>query len=92
MKRVVCLCEDVLEKDILEALGLGHADLEAVKRYTGVGTGPCQGKQCLPACQRLLAEASGRSLEAVGTIIHRPPVAPLPLGLLAGEAEREGPA
>jgi len=35
--------------------------------------------------QRILCEATGRSLSDVGTITHRPPVNPIPLGLLAGE-------
>jgi bacterioferritin-associated ferredoxin len=87
MRRIVCPCEDLTDSDILDAVKLGHAELEAVKRYTGVATGPCQGKQCIVACQKLLAEACGVSLEAVGTIVHRPPLAPVPLGLLAGEVE-----
>lgn len=88
MKRLVCACEDISDHDIAAAVALGHAELEAVKRYTGVATGPCQGKQCLLACAGLIAELTKVPLEEVGSIVHRPPLSPLPLGLLAGEVER----
>jgi bacterioferritin-associated ferredoxin len=87
MKRIVCLCEDVTDTEVADAVKLGHAEMESVKRYTGAATGPCQGKQCLVACQRLLRELTGKAPEEVGSIVHRPPLSPLPLGLLAGEVE-----
>lgn len=87
MRRIVCPCEDVTDHDVADAVRLGHADLESVKRYTGVATGPCQGRQCLLSCARLLGELTGQAPEAAGTIVHRPPTAPIPLGLLAGEVE-----
>lgn len=83
-KRIVCPCEDLTDRDIVRATEVAGLDLEAVKRYCGVATGPCQGKQCLPAAAQLLRELGA---ERVGTIVHRPPVNPLPLGLLAGEVE-----
>lgn len=89
MKRLVCVCEDVTEHEVAAAVALGHGDFESVKRYCGVATGPCQGKQCVLACQQILAELTGKSLAEVGTLVHRPPTLPLPLGLLAGEVERE---
>ena len=42
----VCLCEDVSMREILSAISEGYDWVESVKRYTGVLTGPCQGKQC----------------------------------------------
>lgn len=87
VRSLVCPCEDLAAGDIAGAVDLGHADLESVKRYTGVATGPCQGKQCLLSCQRLLSGLTGLPPEQVGSIVHRPPVSPLPLGLLAGEVE-----
>lgn len=90
-RRIVCACEDVTDHEIEGAVALGHADLESVKRYTGVATGPCQGKQCILACRALLSEITGKPPEEVGTIVHRPPVSPLPLGLLAGEVEEDAP-
>ncbi|MCA1812873.1 MAG: (2Fe-2S)-binding protein [Halobacteriales archaeon] len=84
-KRIVCPCEDLTDRDIERATDVAGLDLEAVKRFCGVATGPCQGKQCLLATQQLLRELGAAE---PGTIVHRPPVNPLPLGLLAGEVER----
>jgi len=83
-KRIVCPCEDLTDRDIRRATEVAGLDLEAVKRYCGVATGPCQGKQCLLATQGLLRSMGAQD---IGTIVHRPPVNPLPLGLLAGEVE-----
>ena len=56
-KAIVCACEDVAVHDIERAIALGHSDIESVKRYTGLGTGPCQGKSCLTGCMKLCAKA-----------------------------------
>ncbi|HVL87792.1 MAG TPA: (2Fe-2S)-binding protein [Candidatus Thermoplasmatota archaeon] len=81
----VCPCEDITEEEIRDAVARGFVTVEEVKRQNGVATGPCQGKFCMLPLQRILCEATGRSLSDVGTITHRPPVNPIPLGLLAGE-------
>ncbi len=81
MKALVCRCEDVTLHELAHAIGLGHCDIESLKRYTGFGTGWCQGKQCLALCARLLAERGGDV--GVG-ITPRPPYHPTRLGDLAG--------
>lgn len=53
-KALVCPCEDVTLAEIEHAIERGYRDLESVKRYTGFGTGMCQGKQCEAAVARLL--------------------------------------
>lgn len=80
MKIVVCRCEDVTIHEIDEAVALGHRDLESVKRYTGFGTGTCQGKQCVALCARLLSERGG---QIASPITPRPPLHPLPIAHLA---------
>src|SRR5262249_5508031 len=47
VKALVCRCEDVTLHDLDEAIDKGHRDIESLKRYTGFGTGYCQGKWCL---------------------------------------------
>ena len=42
-KVILCRCEDVTLADVQHAVAAGYTDLEEVKRYTGFGTGPCQG-------------------------------------------------
>ena len=83
-KRFVCLCEDVIEDDLHDAVGEGFDDMETLKRYTTVTMGPCQGKMCHAASVRICAEATGRSLDAAGPTTARPPVQPVPLVALAG--------
>jgi len=87
-KSLFCRCEDVTVSEVEKAYGEGHHDIESLKRYTGFATGWCQGKQCLVACARFLAERSGTMPEA--PITPRPPVHPVPMGLLAGLEPSEG--
>ena len=80
-KIIVCRCEDVTLHSIETAVAQGHRDLESVKRYTGFGTGWCQGKQCTALCARELVRLGGETPES--PITPRPPVHPLPLAELA---------
>ncbi len=83
-KKLACRCEDVTLHDLEEAMARGYTDLESLKRYTGFGTGWCQGKSCVALCARLLVERGG---SAGLPITPRPPFHPLTLGDLAGLAE-----
>jgi sarcosine oxidase subunit beta len=85
-KVILCRCEDVTLADVEHAVAAGYTDLEEVKRYTGFGTGPCQGKECLREVACALAEASGRAPETIAPFTTRPPLVPTELGLLAGRA------
>ena len=84
-KVIVCRCEDVTLHEVEEAVERGHRDLESLKRYTGFGTGWCQGKQCVALCARLLVRAGGAP--PVAPITPRPPVHPISLAELATLAE-----
>ncbi len=75
----LCFCEDVRRRDALAAIADGFADVELLKRRTGAGTGPCQGKLCHGEMLACLAEA-GRPL-ALPTV--RPLLRPVPLAALA---------
>ena len=55
VKVVVCRCEDVTLHDLEHSVERGYRDIEEVKRYTGFGTGPCQGKECLAPMATQLA-------------------------------------
>jgi NAD(P)H-nitrite reductase large subunit len=80
-KTLVCRCEDVTLHELTSAIGQGHRDIESLKRYTGFGTGHCQGKWCLATCARVLAEHGG---DAGQGITPRPPYHPVSLAELAG--------
>jgi sarcosine oxidase subunit alpha len=83
-KRFVCLCEDVTEKDLADAIREGFDQIETLKRYTTVTMGPCQGKMCHLSSIGACAALTGRSIPETGTTTARPPVTPVPLGALAG--------
>ncbi len=86
-KTIVCRCEDVTLDDLAHCIKLGYADIEEAKRYTGLGTGPCQGKECMVACALYLARESGRPPSEVAPFITRPPVTPIAFGSLAAIAK-----
>jgi bacterioferritin-associated ferredoxin len=83
-KVILCRCEDVTLADVQRAVKLGYSDLEEVKRYTGFGTGPCQGKECLREIACAVAQASGRDPATLAPFTSRPPLSPTALGVLAG--------
>jgi len=83
-KWVICPCEDVLLDELEKATARGYRGLEVVMRYTGVGTGLCQGRYCLPEALSVLAVLEDRLPPEVGHVTQRPPLVPTPLGALAG--------
>ena len=80
-KSVLCTCEDVTLDDVRHAIDKGYRDIESIKRYTGFGTGVCQGKTCLSAVARALAER-GAPAGAVLPFTPRPPLHPVEMSLL----------
>jgi bacterioferritin-associated ferredoxin len=54
-KKIICHCEDIDVEEVYSALAQGFGDLETLRRYTGIGTGKCQGKCCLVQTLRILA-------------------------------------
>ncbi len=82
-KAFLCRCEDVTLHEVEEALARGHDDIESLKRYTGFGTGWCQGKNCLASAAALLV-AHGKAAPLPFTA--RPPVRPVALADLAALA------
>ena len=87
-KVILCRCEDVTLADVQHAVDLGYADVEEVKRYTGFGTGPCQGKECLRGIVAAIAEAAGRPPTTLAPFTSRPPLVPTELAVLAGASKR----
>ncbi len=88
-KALVCACEDVTQDDIQGALDKGYKDIESVKRYTGFGTGICQGKSCLSTVAQLL-HGKGAKADAVIPFTPRPPLFPTELSLFASLPVDEG--
>jgi bacterioferritin-associated ferredoxin len=87
VKVILCRCEDVTLDDLEHAVALGYTHIEEAKRYTGLGTGPCQGKECLVPTCLYLARAAGQDPAEIRPFTARPPLAPVALGTLAGAAD-----
>ena len=83
-RKFVCLCEDVTDGDIVDAIDEGFRDIQTLKRYSTVTMGPCQGKMCLKSFVGIFARHTDRTIDEAGVTTLRPPVQPVPLGALAG--------
>lgn len=83
-KSFVCLCEDVLDRDLRQGVDEGFDEIETLKRYSTVSMGPCQGRMCGRSASEICGLATSRDYRTVGTSTVRPPIRPVPLGALAG--------
>jgi hypothetical protein len=91
-KTVVCPCHDVTVADLVRLFAEGYRDPETLKRSSGAFMGPCQGKFCAPAVLAVIASLTGDDPARPPTArrpTSRPPLVPVPIGLLAGAADRE---
>jgi methylglutamate dehydrogenase subunit C len=75
---------DVTDTDVELAAREGFVSVEHLKRYTTLGMATDQGKAGQLNGHALLAEATGRSIAATGTIASRPPYVPVSIAALAG--------
>jgi len=65
-KTIICHCEDISLDDLYSALEQGYGQIESLKRFTGIGTGKCQGKCCIVQSLRVLNSKSGGVAAAAG--------------------------
>ena len=79
----VCRCEDVTLAEIEHALERGLVAVEELKRYTGLGTGPCQGKECMCTLASILVARGIADPATVQPFTSRPPAEPVTFGVLA---------
>lgn len=62
---VICRCEHVTEREVVEAIRRGATTLDGIKYRTRAGMGRCQGGFCTPHVIRILARELGVSAENV---------------------------
>jgi sarcosine oxidase subunit alpha len=74
---------DVKASDVELAARESYLSVEHLKRYTTLGMGTDQGRTSNVNGLALLAAATGRELEAVGTTTFRPPYAAVRMGTIA---------
>jgi NAD(P)H-nitrite reductase large subunit len=79
---VICRCEEVTVREIMEAIEMGAHSMWQVRRMTRAGMGLCQGSSCQQLVARLLANSLQLPIEKVMTPSYRPPVRPVPLDTL----------
>lgn len=82
-KLILCRCEDVTAEDVAHAVAAGFGTIEEIKRYTGFGTGPCQGKECLVPVTLAIARASGAAPQSLRPFTARSPLSPIELKFFA---------
>lgn len=80
---IVCRCEEVTAKDILDAVAIGATGPNQLKAYRRTGMGPCQGRLCGLTVTELMAQARGKSPQEIGYYRLRAPVKPITLAELA---------
>jgi bacterioferritin-associated ferredoxin len=92
----VCRCEDVTLAELEHAFAAGLRNIEELKRYTGFGTGPCQGKECMATVARHLVRLGHVQARDVHPFTARAPTEPVSFGALASVpdpfADPESPA
>lgn len=82
-KQFVDFQNDVTVADIALAAREGFVSVEHLKRYTTLGMATDQGRTSNVNAIAVMASETGRTPAEVGTTRYRPPLAPVPLGLLA---------
>ena len=86
---IVCRCEEVSARDILDAVAIGATGPNQLKAYRRTGMGPCQGRLCGLTVTELMAEARGKSPQEIGYYRLRAPVKPITLAELASAPKTE---
>jgi bacterioferritin-associated ferredoxin len=81
---VVCRCEEVTARQILDTVALGCPGPNQMKAFLRCGMGPCQGRFCGLTVTELIAQARGVPCDKVGYYRLRPPVKPITVGEIAG--------
>jgi len=76
-KVIVCRCEEVTKEEIVRAIRRGATTINAIKRWTRVGMGLCQGKSCLQSVAKILSEETGKPMSEIKPHTSRPPIRPV---------------
>lgn len=88
LERQACACRGISVDAAYRTVGAGWESVDAVKRATRIGFGPCQGRRCVP----WLAGVLELDLDdPLAQITPRPPLVPVPISLLAAFADAGDP-
>ena len=81
---IICRCEQITLAEIRTAISYGAQTVADVKNISRSGMGNCQGRTCESIVAAILAKETGKTVEQVKYNNIRPPVHPLPLGVIEG--------
>ena len=87
---IICRCEDLTRERIQECIQAGCRTIDEIKRITRAGMGPCQGRTCRMLIAQELSNYYHIPMEEVMMSSFRPPVKPIPMGVLADAYEEGG--
>ncbi len=80
---VICRCEDVTAGQVTEHIFEGNLEPASVIAETRGGMGLCQGRNCASLIAATIARHAGIAIEGIPAITPRPPIVPVPLGVIA---------
>ena len=85
---LICRCEDITWGELQAVLEDGARDLNTVKRWTRVGMGRCQGRNCEPTLAYLVQKHLNVDWADVTGFTCRFPVKPIPLSALSAAEDQ----
>jgi len=85
---IVCRCERVARKEIVDLIRAGYRDMNQIKACLRTGMGACGGKTCRDLILAIFRE-EGIPREEITPFTYRPPELEIPLGTLIGEGRDE---
>lgn len=80
---LVCRCEEVTKREIIEAIKAGATTPDSIKKLTRAGMGLCQGRTCRNLVSKIIAEELDKESDSILPFTYRPPVRPITLDELA---------
>ena len=86
---IVCRCEEVTARQVVEAVALGCPGPNQMKSFLRCGMGPCQGRLCGLTVTEVIADARGIAPGEIGYFRIRPPVKPITVAELAALPKSE---
>lgn len=86
---ILCRCEDLTQERIQACIREGCRTIDEIKRMTRAGMGPCQGRTCRMLIAQELSAYYRIPMEDILMPGFRPPVKPVPMGVLADAFQEE---
>ncbi|RYM05025.1 (2Fe-2S)-binding protein [Sporolactobacillus sp. THM7-7] len=82
---IVCRCEEVTDKEIVQTIKKYHCSSREVKLRTRAAMGYCGGRTCRYLVDDLLADLNGKQRTDEIPLRYRPPIRPVSFKKVGGE-------